>query len=69
MPDIENGIEIVVGDSTWHAYGEPTPHNIELFNQLQIMGGISNSVTPGVYIFNVEFLDDETIVVSLNPKE
>lgn len=54
----ESGIEIVVTeDGHWESYGYPTPRNLELLEQLRIMGGIADSVPPGLYIFDIEIIE------------
>lgn len=63
------GIEIVVQEDRWDAYGPITPRSTELYNQLVSIGGINETVKPGVYIFNIYMLDDTNAVLSLELKE
>jgi hypothetical protein len=65
----ESGIEIVVTDGSWGAFGEPTPRNLELFQQLQTMGGIAASVPPGTYIFNIEIIQGLDAYATLTEKK
>lgn len=64
----KSGIEIVVTDKGWDAYGDPTDRNMELLEQLWIMGGIAKSVEPGVYIFNIEIIEGLNAYATLTKK-
>lgn len=58
MTDMANlrPIQVTVTPTKWNAYALtsiPTPRDIELIKILNEMGGINESVVPGVYHFNV----------------
>lgn len=52
------GLTIVVGEDSWDAYGNPfSPHDKMLMSVLRKAGGISDTVDPGTYNFNIEYVD------------
>lgn len=48
---------VLVTSESWCVVDEPTPRNILLTQLLQEMGGISNTVPPGTYLFNAREID------------
>ena len=63
----ENYIVVIVGNGRWDAFGEPSPASQFLFELLNQMGGVSDSVPDGTYHFSAEVLDDNNYAVHLEP--
>lgn len=45
----------------------PTPRDLALMATLKNLGGVSDSVEPGTWHFNVEMLDFDNAVMTLEP--
>ena len=69
MTENLEGIEIVVKDGRWTAYGPDTPRSKELFKILNEMGGVAETVPEGTHIFNVEHIAGDDYYATLEPKE
>lgn len=66
----EDPIVVVVEADRWDAYAMHDPPNErdkELLALIQQMGGINEQVEPGRYHFNAAPLDENNVVVSLEP--
>ena len=61
-------IEVVVTEDRYECYGPPTNRSIMLTAVLKKMGGVSDTVPPGTYQFNVR-RNGFKIVASLDPKQ
>jgi len=65
----EDPIVIIVGEESWDAYTlhrkEPNQRDVMLFELLEGMGGIAETVEPGIYHFNAMWLDADHVVASL----
>lgn len=68
MCELPEGLEIVVKEGRWYAFGTLTPRNAELYRILSEMGGVNESVSDGVYEFNIEILHNLDAVATLEPK-
>lgn len=54
--DYREPLTLVVDDSEWNAFGPITRRSRALYNLLQLVGGINESVEPGTYQFNARRL-------------
>lgn len=61
-------IIIIVKEDRYDAYGPETPRSRQLMATLQRMGGINESVAPGLYHFNVIHQDGQ-LLATLTPFE
>lgn len=62
-------LTVIVTEERWDVVDCATARNIWLCQTLTEIGGVSNTVTPGLYHFNAEFLDDKNLVCSLQSAE
>ena len=58
---------VVVTEDRWYCFGAVTPRSAYLYKYLNDMGGINETVPPGLYDFNVRRRSLLTIAVSLEP--
>ena len=69
MFKVKNPLHIVVSEGRWDAYGSPLSYRQHmLFALLKRTGGISDSVPPGHYYYNVK-LKGLNLIVTLDPIE
>lgn len=59
-------ITVLVTEGRWDVVDDPTPRNIELTRMLTDMGGVSDTVPPGTYKFNVLEINGQ-MIASLDP--
>lgn len=64
----KNPLYIFVDDNDWNAYGKLTYWNSLKMQILRKLGGISDTVSPGTYVFDLE-LTRKGFVVCLLPAE
>lgn len=65
LPD-NDSITVVVTEGRWDVFDEPTPRKKLLTQILTNMGGVSDTVAPGTYHFNVKSVAGQWIA-SLKP--
>lgn len=64
-----NGLIVEVGTNEYNCYGNPGSYRHSLLMALmKRMGGISNTVAPGTYIFNIK-REGFGVAVTLLPKK
>lgn len=67
MSKVNKPLHIVVSEGRWDAYGSPRSYRQHLlFALLKSMGGISDSVPPGHYYYNVK-LKGLNLIATLDP--
>lgn len=62
----ETPLTILVTDGRWDAFDEPSLRNTLLVEVLTQIGGVSDTVAPGTYLFNVKDVDGK-FVATLDP--
>lgn len=63
-----NKLVVVVGNDRWNAFGDHSnPHVVWLYSLLVEIGGVNESVTPGVYHFDAYILGSESTVITMDP--